>query len=49
MDYFYSNDLTDFIECGPSKVLTGLIKKRFDNVAIFSLDDFDTLNTFINS
>ena len=49
MDYFHSNDLTDFVECGPSKVLTGLIKRRFDDVAIFSLDDFDTLNTYINS
>ena len=49
MDYFHSNNLTDFVECGPSKVLTGLIKRKFDNVALFSLDDFDTLNTFINS
>ena len=44
MDYFKNEGITDFFECGPSKVLTGLIKRKFENVDIFSFDDFDTLN-----
>ena len=48
MDYFKNEGITDFFECGPSKVLTGLIKRKFENVDIFSLDDFDTLNNLTN-
>ena len=48
MDYFKNEGITNFFECGPSKVLTGLIKRKFENVDIFSLDDFDTLNNITN-
>ena len=48
MDYFKNEGITNFFECGPSKVLTGLIKRKFENVDIFSLDDFDTLNNLTN-
>ena len=44
MDYFIDAKITEFYECGPSKVLTGLIKRRFDNVVLNSLDNYETLN-----
>lgn len=44
MDYFIDAKITEFYECGPSKVLTGLIKRKFDNVVLNSLDNYETLN-----
>jgi [acyl-carrier-protein] S-malonyltransferase len=44
MDYFIDAKITEFYECGPSKVLTGLIKRKFDNVELNSLDDYETLD-----
>lgn len=44
MDYFIDAKITEFYECGPSKVLTGLIKRKFDNVVLNSLDDYETLD-----
>lgn len=35
-----------FIEMGPNKVLTGLIKRIADNVKLFSLDSIDDLKKF---
>ena len=31
-----------FIECGPAKVLSGLVKRIVNNVEIISLDDYST-------
>ena len=47
MRFFESNNITEFYECGPSKVLTGLIKRQFTDVDLYSLDDFGTLNSII--
>ena len=44
MDYFVDAKITEFYECGPSKVLTGLIKRKFVNVELNSLDDYETLD-----
>jgi malonyl CoA-acyl carrier protein transacylase len=44
MTYFKSLNLDQFIECGPSKVLTGLIKREFKETDIYSLDNFESLN-----
>jgi [acyl-carrier-protein] S-malonyltransferase len=44
MDYFIDAKITEFYECGPSKVLTGLIKRKFVNIELNSLDDYETLN-----
>ena len=43
MHLFKEKNITEFYECGPSKVLTGLIKKQFVNIALHSLDDIETL------
>ncbi len=46
MDFFEKTQITRLYECGPAKVLTGLVKKRFRDIEISSLSDYDTLNTF---
>jgi [acyl-carrier-protein] S-malonyltransferase len=33
-----------FIEVGPGKVLSGLIKKTLDDVRVFNIEDMDSLN-----
>ena len=45
MQLFKENNITEFYECGPSKVLTGLIKKQFVDIALHSLDDIETLTS----
>ena len=45
MDFFEKTQITKLYECGPAKVLTGLVKKRFRDIEISSLSDYDTLNT----
>jgi len=35
-------DINTFIECGPGKVLSGLVKRIVNNVEIISLDDYST-------
>ncbi|MFM8314905.1 MAG: ACP S-malonyltransferase [Deltaproteobacteria bacterium] len=37
---------TAFVEMGPNKVLTGLIKRIADNVKLFSMDSIDDLKKF---
>ena len=48
MDFFEKMQITNIYECGPAKVLTGLVKKRFSNIEISSLSDYDALNTLKN-
>ena len=45
MDLFEKTQITKLYECGPAKVLTGLVKKRFRDIEISSLSDYDTLST----
>ena len=45
MHLFKESNITEFYECGPSKVLTGLIKKKFTDIALHSLDDIETLTS----
>ena len=45
MDLFQKTQITKLYECGPAKVLTGLVKKRFRDIEISSLSDYDTLST----
>ena len=45
MHLFKENNITEFYECGPSKVLTGLVKKQFTDIALHSLDNFETLKS----
>ena len=45
MDLFHEMELNLFYECGPSKVLTGLVKRKFVDTEIFSFDDYNTLDS----
>ena len=43
MNEFQDKNLESLYECGPSKVLTGLVKRKFINTKVCSLDDYETL------
>jgi [acyl-carrier-protein] S-malonyltransferase len=43
MNKFQDKNLESLYECGPSKVLTGLVKRKFTDTKIYSLDDYETL------
>lgn len=40
----HSLGVNSFIECGPGKVLSGLVKRIVNNVEIISLDDYSSFN-----
>ena len=44
----HSLGINNFIECGPGKVLSGLVKRIVNNVEIISLDDYSSLNDYFN-
>ena len=43
MAIFKESKINEFYECGPSKVLTGLVKKQFSDINLYSLDEYETL------
>ena len=45
MDLYEQANISHFYECGPGKVLSGLIKRKFKNTEINSLEDINILNT----
>ena len=48
MSLFNRNGISSLIECGPGKVLTGLIKRQFKDINPINLDDFETLSNIKN-
>lgn len=48
MSLFNKNGISSLIECGPGKVLTGLIKRQFKDINPLNLDDFETLSNIRN-
>jgi len=40
------NHITHFIELGPSRVLTGLVKRTLENPTVFSIDSIEDFNKF---
>ena len=48
MSLFNKNGISSLIECGPGKVLTGLIKRKFKDINPLNLDDFETLSNIKN-
>ena len=48
MSLFNKNGISSLIECGPGKVLTGLIKRQFKDINPINLDDFETLSNIKN-
>ena len=45
MDLYEQANISHFYECGPGRVLSGLIKRKFKNTEINSLEDINILNT----
>ena len=45
MDLYEQANISHFYECGPGKVLCGLIKRKFKNTEINSLEDINILNS----
>jgi len=43
IEAFVSQGVTHVVECGPGKVLTGLVKRITNDVAAFALNDGDAL------
>lgn len=47
LEYLYEHGFDTFIECGPGKVLTGLVKKTLKGVTAVNVQDADTLGKAI--
>ena len=43
-----NNGIKNFIEIGPGKVLTGMVKRTIKNSVCFSINSIDDINKFIN-
>jgi len=47
--YMIDNGINQFIEIGPGKVLSGLVKRINNNVNIFNINSIDDLTNYINT
>ena len=48
VEYMIKNGVTDFLEIGPGKVLSGLVKKIDKNVSIININSTDDVKNIIN-
>lgn len=49
LEKMHADGVDTFIEVGPGKVLSGLVKKTLSNVKIFHVDDADTLQQAVSA
>ncbi len=49
INYIAENDVEIFIELGPGKVLSGMVKRIIPDVKVFNIDNLDNLFTTIDS
>ena len=48
LDYMIKNNVNEFIEIGPGKVLSGLVKRTNKNVKVFNIDSIDGITNYIS-
>ena len=48
VNYMIKKGVTDFIEIGPGKVLSGLVKKINKDVKITNINSIDDINNYVN-
>ena len=48
VDYMIKNGVTDFIEIGPGKVLSGLVKKIKKDVKITNINSVEEIDNYVN-
>jgi len=44
----YNNKITDYIEIGPGKVLSGMIKRTLSNINCFSMNSINDIKNTVN-
>ena len=48
VEYMKNNGIKNFVEIGPGKVLSGLIKRIKKNVKVYSINNEEDIKLFIN-
>jgi len=48
VEYMISNGVNEFIEIGPGKVLSGLVKRINKDVKVFNINSIDDITNYIN-
>ena len=48
VEYMINNGVNEFIEIGPGKVLSGLVKRINKDVNIFNIDSIDDITNYVN-
>ena len=48
VEYMINNGVNEFIEIGPGKVLSGLVKRINKDVKVFNINSIDDITNYIN-
>ena len=48
VEYIVNNGVNEFIEIGPGKVLSGLVKRNNKDVKVFNINSIDDITNYIN-
>ena len=48
VEYMINNGVNEFIEIGPGKILSGLVKRINKDVKVFNINSIDDITNYIN-